>query len=157
MRVAAVCALLIATLGLCSCESSRGQQTSTKPTIGFWFWQGSSAGEEWSGPPIDALFVHVGIIGRQSFLNVSGPNKQWNAYGQLPDRLPPAREYWLVYRYEMQGVPDPEAAPFVTNLRFGVRGSEIAGAQTAHAGCGQQQRIFDPDPDSPRPLAQEAP
>jgi hypothetical protein len=31
----------------------------------------------------------------------------------MPDELPAAREYWLVWRYERQGVPDVRAAPAV--------------------------------------------
>jgi hypothetical protein len=37
----------------------------------------------------------------------------WFAYGSLPDQLPAAREYWVVFRYERQGVPDAAAVPML--------------------------------------------
>lgn len=43
----------------------------------------------------------------------ANPTERWFAYGTLPRELPPARDNWLVYRYERQGVPDIQVAPAV--------------------------------------------
>lgn len=74
-------------------------------TAGFWFWQGSSGGVQASGPPIDVLFCQVGRITRSTY-----PAVHWDAYAELPTELPPARSYWLVFRFDERGIPSPSVA-----------------------------------------------
>lgn len=115
MRVSATILLLISSLGLSGCVPPLSSQpTSTRWTTGFWFWQGSSLDPAYSGKVLDVLFVEVGTIRRDTLegtlpdylRSTPAPVVRWSAYGALPAELPPAREYWLVYRYTNQGVPD---------------------------------------------------
>lgn len=132
--------LLLASVGLSGCSVSYSSQESvSKLTAGFWFWHGSSTDSALSGEPLDSLFVHVGsiqqvtapIFGRRT--NDGG--EQWHVYGALPRELPAAREYWLVFRFERQGVPDLRAAPMVagevSRLRAAARqrNLNVAGVQ----------------------------
>ncbi len=97
--------LLIGTLGLSSCaETGDSRRPSGKWTTGFWFWPGGAVTAATGNVTVDALFFHAGTIGE-----ISRPYLQ----GQLPNQLPPAREYWLVFRFERQEVPDIEAAAIV--------------------------------------------
>jgi hypothetical protein len=108
--------LLVASLALCGCGGALQSQRPTRLTAGFWFWQGSSADTAWPNESLDVLFVHVGTIYKQTAslyvrdANGANPYDHWQVYGQLPDHLPTAREYWLAFRYERQGVPDLPAA-----------------------------------------------
>jgi hypothetical protein len=70
-------------------------------TTAFWFWQGSSSSVQ-SAAPVDAIYVHAGTISRMPFL---GLGRQWSVHVGLPERLPRAREYWAVFRYDHQDVP----------------------------------------------------
>ncbi len=97
--------LLIASLGFYGCADSL-QAPPTKWTTGFWFWQGSSAGVS-ASQTVDVLFFHAGTIRRETWQYGRTP---WSVGGQLPDELPRAREYWLLFRFEGQGVPDPAVA-----------------------------------------------
>ena len=106
MRWAEVSLLLMVVLGLSGCAVPlASQQAPPRLTTGFWFWnlQAGSSEAVSSGEPLDVLFVHVGSIDKNG--------GQWRAYGQLPDDLPAAREYWFVFRFEKQSVPDLLAAP----------------------------------------------
>ncbi|HLG97536.1 MAG TPA: DUF3142 domain-containing protein [Bryobacteraceae bacterium] len=108
--------LLGAALGLCGCGSSlSSQQLPQKWSTGFWFWQGSDAGPPTTHDLIDDLFVHVGTISSNAnpfdVSRQSGRPAHWFAYGRLPDRMPAAREYWVVFRYERRGIPDLQAVP----------------------------------------------
>jgi hypothetical protein len=106
--------LLIISLSLSGCNLS-SQPASSRWTTGFWFWQGSSVDPAYSGEALDVVFLQVGTIAKESLpsyvRSAGGPLAQWNAYGALPGELPAAREYWFVYRYANQGVPDIEVAP----------------------------------------------
>lgn len=124
LRLPEVSLLLITSLGLSGCaDSLHSQQPPTKWTTGFWFWQGSSTGATWSKEPLDVLFVQVGTIRKQTapYMIRKTAATQWHAYGQLPDELPAAREYWLVFRFERQGVPDLPAAPVLAQEVFRLR------------------------------------
>lgn len=115
MRLAEAILLSIGSLGLSGCVVLSSQPTSLRWTTGFWFWQGSSLDPSYSGQALDVLFVQVGTIRKDELpLQVHPPAAypmgQWFVYGSLPRELPPAREYWLVYRYERQGVPDIQVA-----------------------------------------------
>ena len=113
MRWPEVAAFLIASASLSGCAGSfSSQQRPSKWTTGFWFWQGSSTEANWSSEPLDVLFVHVGTIGKDQ-LPFAPRTDRWYVSGSLPAELPPAREYWLVFRFERQGVPDLQVAPSV--------------------------------------------
>jgi hypothetical protein len=100
-RVVEVLCLALATLGLSGCATSlSSQQPPAKFSLGFWHW-GGSVGATWTGQPVDALYVKVGSI--------TSYRDKWHAFGEWPRELPAAHEYWIVYRHEHQGVPDPEA------------------------------------------------
>lgn len=104
--------VLVLALSLNGCvDNLHSQSPAPKWTNGFWFWQGSSPEVTAAGPPLDVLYVHVGAIAK----NLYGPiPASWSAYSHLPHELPEAREYWMVYRYERQGVPPPAAASTLT-------------------------------------------
>ncbi len=107
--------LSIAFSGLFGCASPLpSQRPPRKLTAGFWFWQGGSADVTVSGGPLDVLFVHVGTIRKETPpLYVQRTGGQWHVYGSLTGELPAARKYWLVFRFEQQGVPDLQVAPMV--------------------------------------------
>jgi hypothetical protein len=95
MRLPALVVSLATSLGLCGCAvSSSGQPPPSKWTTGFWIWGGTSTREVRTGPPLDVLFVQVGTIQGQG------------VYGELPENIPEAKEYWMVFRYDRQAVPD---------------------------------------------------
>jgi hypothetical protein len=94
----------MASLGVSGCaDRLQSQQLLAKWSTGFWMWDGNPSGLPFRPDNLDALFVHVGTIGEN-------PSRGWSVYQKLPSHLPAAREYWLVYRYERQGVPDLTAA-----------------------------------------------
>ena len=70
-------------------SSCGGQQAPPQPLpnweFGYWFWQGSSAWVQ-ATAPIDTLYFHV-------------------RNGYLPERLPPAKNYWAVIRFDDPLVP----------------------------------------------------
>jgi len=104
---------LIAALGLAGCaDSLKSHPAPQKWTTGFWFWRGSSIDTTWSGEPLDALFVHAGSISKDDF---SYSRQPWRVSAELPDLLPKAQEYWVVFRYEKQGVPDLSVAAMVAD------------------------------------------
>src|SRR5437763_521648 len=116
MRPPALTSLILAMLVLSSCaDSLRSQEPTQKLTAGFWFWHGSALETTLSREPLDVLFVHAGTIQRETapfyVKRAANPSELWHVYGELPDHLPPARQYWLVFRFEQQGVPDLLAAP----------------------------------------------
>src|SRR5580704_1180654 len=116
MRWLAAAFLWIALLCLSGCGVSWSSQQPARPwSTGFWFWQGSSAREAWSREPVDVLFVEVGTIrepARPGLRRPTGIEKSpWYIYGTWPRDVPEAKEYWFVFRYENQGVPDVEVAP----------------------------------------------
>ena len=103
MRMLGPPLLLIASLAFSACGGTRHRQPpSAKWTTGFWFWQGRSDNAASSVEKPDVLYLHVGTISP-----AVGPF----FYAGLPENLPEAREYWLVFRFERQGIPDLQAAP----------------------------------------------
>lgn len=110
MRVPEAVLLLIGSLGLSGCVAS-SQAQPVRWTTGFWFWDGSSLDPAYSGETLDVLFAQVGTIRFDSNRwSTVEPAQRWNTYGRWPDRMPAARDYWLVYRYERQDVPGLPAA-----------------------------------------------
>ncbi|MCX6620831.1 MAG: DUF3142 domain-containing protein, partial [Acidobacteria bacterium] len=98
---------LIALVWLPGCSRSLPRPQKTPGwTAGFWYWQGSSKASAPSGRPVDVLFVHAGSISKAG-------GEEWRGSAYLPEDVPAAREYWLVFRYESQGVPDLRTAPMI--------------------------------------------
>ena len=120
MRMLRPTLLLIASLALSACGGTRhSQPPPAKWTSGFWFWHGSVTSAASSVEKPDVLFVHVGTI-----LQIASPKlSAW-----LPEDLPEAREYWLVFRFERQAVPDLQAVPVLIREVSQLR----AIAQTRH-------------------------
>jgi len=114
---------MIAALSLAGCLVSGSSSEQTKWSTGFWFWRYSYPGAAPFDEPLDVLFVEVGQLGQTA----------WS--GEWPDDVPRAREYWLVYRYERQNVPDSEVldtlAVEVTRLQASLRKANfnVAGVQ----------------------------
>jgi hypothetical protein len=130
MRLPTGSLLLIASFGLCGCAVSlSSQQPPPKWATGFWFWQGSSADAAWSGKPLDVLFVHVGTIRKETepyfARKTTDANERWYVYGAFPDHLPAAQEYWLVFRFQRQGVPDLSVAPMIAREVSQLRGAAV--------------------------------
>jgi hypothetical protein len=118
MRSSAVYFLMVVLLGLGGCAPKiQNQAPPARLTAGFWFWRGTDANAASSKQTLDVLFVHVGSINRERTPPfVHSPEAEhdgWAAYGYLPEAIPPAKEYWLVFRYEHQGVPDLAAVPVI--------------------------------------------
>ncbi|MBN9656573.1 MAG: DUF3142 domain-containing protein [Acidobacteria bacterium] len=113
MRSVVLVLLFLASFTQSACRARR-QPPPTGWTTGYWFWGGSDLDPTYSGKPVDVLFVQVGSIRSDNYAPPgAGPEVRWSAYGRLPDELPTARDYWLVYRYEQPGVPGPPAAPLL--------------------------------------------
>ena len=133
MRRLALFLLLTASCFLSACaDPLRSQQPRPKPAVGYWFWAGSIFDESTQSQALDVLYVHSGILS-----GYAGPGKPepWAASGFLPPRLPPAREYWLAFRYEHQIPPLLEAAPIwaheISAMRDAAlkRGMNVVGVQ----------------------------
>jgi hypothetical protein len=119
MRLLALLLSLIAFLDLSGCARSlKSEPPPAKWTTGFWFWEGSSTDVSPDVGTLDVLFVQAGTIGRQTRY---GSKEPWSVWGRLPDDLPAAKEYWLVFRYERQQVPDLAAAPILAREFFQLR------------------------------------
>ncbi len=74
-------------------------------TTGFWFWSGSAARQPRPVPPLDTLYFHAGNI---SISRYQRP-PDWSVLADIPPDLPPARQYWAVYRFDLHGVPSPKS------------------------------------------------
>ncbi|HLJ45750.1 MAG TPA: DUF3142 domain-containing protein [Bryobacteraceae bacterium] len=108
MRFSHAWLFLVSFVTLCGCGTSfSGQQVPAHWSTGFWFWDGSEFTGQWNHEPLDVVYVQTGTISHEM--------NRWNVYGQLPGKLPPAREYWAVFRYEHQGVPDVQTAKMVAD------------------------------------------
>ncbi len=119
MRLLGLLLSLIAFLDLCGCSDTPPSKPRPATwTTGFWFWGGSVTGVPPEVGTLDVLFLHVGTINKPTRFGI---DKLWSVRGQLPDALPPAREYWLVFRFERQEVPDLRAAPILAEEFFKLR------------------------------------
>src|SRR5258708_27860562 len=108
MRLLAFLLSLIAFLDLSGCANSlKSEPPPVKWTTGFWFWQGSSTDVSPEVGALDVLFLQTGTIYKERYRN-SAP---WSVRGQLPDDLPAAREYWLVFRLALHPVPHFPVVP----------------------------------------------
>lgn len=85
-----VLALLLVALAGAACGPSRASEERPRSwTVGFWYWSSWGAPDRLEGA-VDSVYLL--------------------ARGGLPESVPPAREYWLVYRYDRQAVPEGDAA-----------------------------------------------
>jgi hypothetical protein len=75
-----------------------------KWTVGFWFWQGSEVTVESKDLELDLVYFQAGTISH-------GFADRWYVGRDFPAPLPKAKEYWMVLRYERQGVPAMSAIP----------------------------------------------
>ncbi|MBI2687567.1 MAG: DUF3142 domain-containing protein [Acidobacteria bacterium] len=105
MRLVLVTELLV--LAGCGGRTS-SRQPLPKWQFGYWFWNGSSAATEAGSAPLDALYFQAGTI---SLFRFRGEKPQWHAPGTWPPEIPAAREYWAVFRFERQAVPDAMSTP----------------------------------------------
>ena len=114
-RALPFCIVLQGLISLTGCiDSAHSQPTAAKFTTGFWYWD-TSSGSNWKGAPLDTLFVQVGKFSAPQEEPFGGRLEGWRIYGSFPNKLPDAREYWIVYRYEQQGVPDLTAVTGLAN------------------------------------------
>ena len=130
MRIAC---LLLAAGGALGCgRRSAVQQPLPKWEFGFWFWNGSSAKVRAGAGPVDVLFFQAGTIRHHRYL---GPREPWKVHGNLPAELPPAREYWLVFRADDHVIPGLQSAPILARVAGELqsearrRGLNVAGIQ----------------------------
>lgn len=116
MHRSALALVLAASIGLAGCAVSSGQSSTSTWTTGFWFWSGSSTRDAHDSLQPDVLFVQVGTIHKKTRWDVADPNNKgpWSAYATWPNYMPKAKEYWMVFRYEQQGLPDSEAASAIS-------------------------------------------
>jgi hypothetical protein len=107
MRLIGLSLLLLASAGLTGyVESLQSQPPPAKWTTGFWLWRSYSAVAQSYRETPDVLFVHAGTISYETY-----GGRSWHVSGELPEQLPLAGEYWFVFRYERQRVPDRSTAP----------------------------------------------
>jgi hypothetical protein len=80
-------------------------------TTAFWFWRGSATAQA-PTHPVDLLYVHAGTVAREQFRHPATDALQslWHIQPAVITGLPPARQYWLVYRFEIR-TPYPAALP----------------------------------------------
>src|SRR5215469_16816043 len=107
MRPLLVCVTALL-FGISGCAISQSSPRQTWQT-GFWLWKGYHAIPQWKGDPLDVIFLQARSMGMRA-----GDQRYWaSAYPGIPSNLPRAREYWLVFRYEQQGTPDPVLARYI--------------------------------------------
>jgi len=125
-----IACLLLAAGGALGCARlSALRQPLPKWEFGFWFWNGSSAKVGAAAGTLDVLFFQAGTIRHERYL---GPREPWKVYGNLPSALPPAREYWLVFRADDHIVPAFQSAPLLAGevpLREALLGTTHMGAR----------------------------
>lgn len=93
---------------LCSCSrSARGESRPEKFSVGFWCWGEDYVQRAPSSRTADAMYVHAGSILAPEARPGYVVRRNWTVYHQLRENIPPASEYWIVFRAEAQGVPDP--------------------------------------------------
>lgn len=93
--------LFLLALAIPGCQAPpRGRPATIPFTTGFWFWHGSRA-QSPSPAPLDVLYAHAATLTHR---------QGWLALAEPLDHLPPARHYWLVYRFE-SSAPALDAVP----------------------------------------------
>ena len=106
MRISSLASLLLAIFISSGCNNSPNHpQPSPAWSIGFWFWTGSQASLTTGIEPIDYIYCHTGNFQDGTF---RGKKNTWTINSFLPKVLPVARQYWLVFRSEGNGIPPLE-------------------------------------------------
>src|SRR3982750_4328631 len=86
---------------------------------GFWFWDGSSGSVTTAGAtPIDVIYCQVSTVEAETPPMATLPRA---LYAKLPDHLPPARKYWLVFRFDERAVPPMQLVPRLVDAISNVR------------------------------------
>jgi hypothetical protein len=116
---------LLLWLPLSACSKASAPRPSSW-SIGYWFWQGSSAAVE-APLALDDLYVQSG---RMSLDPVGG----WSVHADETGRLPAARRYWGVIRSDDPKAPSPSVSEALADhIRVlasnGRRNRHIAGLQ----------------------------
>lgn len=116
--------LIVAFAGvlLFSCQKRSEAPPAKYPwTAGFWFW---GHGEVSPGSPtsVDVVFCQVGTL-RPDVPTASG---RWAVHGSLPEKLPLASEYWVVFRSEMAQVPPVSVSAGLTSALQQLRGQAVS-------------------------------
>ncbi len=132
MRSPKVLKLILAALGLFGCPAPRKEQSPRSTwSIGFWFWTGGSTVPVAAGDKIDDIYCHVGDLAKGG----QPANSPWNVFGSLPQPMPQASRYWLVFRSEVPSVPPEQAATELLRVIPGLlekanrHGLKVAGIQ----------------------------
>jgi len=100
--------------------------------FGFWHWGETAAPVPNGTAPPDHLYVHVGRFENQRFFGSKVP---WQVYGNIPERLPIAKTYWLVFRFDSHTVPAVASVPVLMQTvgelkeEARTRGIRLAGIQ----------------------------
>ncbi len=107
MRFITATLLLLGLIGSPGCGGPLHSQTAPRKwSTGFWYWRGGIPRSQLAPEPVDLLYFEVGEISHEG-------RRPWTVWAFLPDNLPPAREYWMVFRFNRQEVPAQEAAPLL--------------------------------------------
>lgn len=106
--VSASLTLLAAVIALAWFGGAARSASAPEWKTGFWFWDGSSNQIVASGGAVDVVYCKAGSIAREP-----SSHPGWRVYGNLPNELPAAREYWVVFRFEGEGVPAIETVPML--------------------------------------------
>ena len=107
--------LLAVTVSLLSC--SRHGNPPNPPqsfTRAFWFWPGNPVDDTNLDRPLDSLYILVTTLERHSpfnILHIGDPtDHSWYFRHSFPrEGVPPANEYWLVFRLDPQALPNKAA------------------------------------------------
>ncbi|MBI5085125.1 MAG: DUF3142 domain-containing protein [Acidobacteria bacterium] len=125
--------LLAAYLVLCGCSKpASSPPPPSEWTTAYWFWPGGFARPATADKTLETIYFHSGVV-RNDTGNFA--KQRWVVYSELPRELPPAHEYWLVFRFERQSVPDLQAVPLLLRRLSQIRESarqrhlNVAGVQ----------------------------
>ena len=129
MRFVSLTLLILSALVSAGCgRALLSQQPTHEWSVGFWYWQGSSPGNWPDSKPLDVLYFQAGTVDQ-------APGRDPSVWGALPNQLPAAREYWMVFRFDRQAPPGADAEPLLANTFARLlalaraRGWNIAGVQ----------------------------
>jgi hypothetical protein len=101
---AVVCLIAAGLSGCATSLQSQGPPPSNW-SVGFWYWGSDGESPLPAQAKPQAVYFHAGTINAPY-----RPGVPWSLFGSVPDRLPPASAYWLLFRMEGHEVPDTAAA-----------------------------------------------